>query len=87
LEVPGSANHFDHCCHDHHHVRCLQCGGVFDVDAEDIPGLEKMIKDAHGFEISGYDLMFKGVCPECKRFSQKSAHKGAKISATHSKET
>ncbi len=78
VEVPGSASHFDHCCHIHHHVRCLKCNGVFDVDAEYILGLEKMIRDAHGFAISGYDLMFKGVCPDCRRSSQKSAHTRAK---------
>ncbi|MCD8140030.1 MAG: transcriptional repressor [Planctomycetaceae bacterium] len=87
LEVSGGANHFDHCCHDHHHARCLVCGGLFDVDAEYILGLEKRITDAHGFEIIGYDLIFKGTCPKCIRLSQKSAHKGAKIRGNHSKET
>ena len=66
MEIPGCANHYDHCCDDHYHARCLQCGKVFDVDMDFIPDLEKNIKNTHGFELSGYDLVFKGICAECK---------------------
>lgn len=66
LEVPGGADQFDHQCHNHYHVRCLKCGQVFDVDMDYIEDLEKRIKDTHGFQFSGYDLMFKGVCPNCQ---------------------
>lgn len=65
MEIPGGADHFDHICHEHHHARCLKCGRVFDVDMDYIRDLEKKIRNTHGFEFSGYDLMFKGVCPEC----------------------
>lgn len=70
LEVPGDADRFDHLCYDHYHARCLRCGRVFDVDMDYIEDLEKRIKDARGFEFSGHDLMFKGVCPDCKTESQ-----------------
>lgn len=70
LEVPGDADRFDHLCHDHYHARCLRCGRVFDVDMDYIEDLEKRIKDAHGFEFSGHDLMFKGICPDCKTKSR-----------------
>jgi Fur family ferric uptake transcriptional regulator/Fur family peroxide stress response transcriptional regulator len=66
-EIPSCANHYDHRCDDHYHARCLRCGKVFDVDMDYIPDLGKKIKDAHGFEFSGYDLVFKGVCAECKK--------------------
>ena len=29
------------------------------------PQLEKLLGDTHGFAVSGYDLLFRGVCPEC----------------------
>lgn len=77
-EVPGGASHFDHCCHNHYHARCLGCGRLFDVDMEYIPDLEKAIKDTNGFEIDGHDLMFKGICPACSASSKKSAYTGAK---------
>lgn len=67
MEIPGSADRFDHRCHDHYHARCLKCGQVFDVEMEYIKDLEKKIKDTHGFEFSGHDIMFKGICPECRK--------------------
>lgn len=67
LEIPGGADRFDHRCHDHYHARCLKCGQVFDVEMEYIKDLEKKIKDTHGFEFSGHDIMFKGICPVCKK--------------------
>ncbi len=66
LEVPGGADRFDHRCHDHYHIRCLKCGRVFDVEMDYIEDLGKKIKDTCGFEFSGHDIMFKGICPGCK---------------------
>lgn len=67
LEIPGSADHFDHRCHDHYHVRCLKCDRVFDVQMDYIEGLEKRIQGSEDFDFCGYDLVFRGICPECKR--------------------
>lgn len=67
MEIPGGADRFDHLCHEHYHVKCIKCGRVFDVDMEYIADLEKKIKDTHGFEFTGHDIVFKGICPECKR--------------------
>lgn len=67
IEIPGGADRFDHLCHEHYHVRCRQCGRIYDVDMDYIPDLEKNIKDTHGFEFTGHDIMFKGICPECRQ--------------------
>lgn len=77
MEIPGSADHFDHCCYEHYHVRCLKCGRVFDVDMDYIPGLEKLMKTTQGFQLEGYDLIFKGTCPECSGASGENADAGA----------
>jgi len=66
IEVPGGADRFDHLCHDHCHVRCEKCGRIFDVDMEFVSGLEKNIRDPHGFQFTGYDLIFRGICPRCR---------------------
>ncbi len=65
-EIPGGADVFDHICSDHYHVRCIKCGRVFDVDMEYMADMEKYIKDTHGFVFIGHDIVFKGICPECK---------------------
>ena len=67
LEVPGGADRYDHLCNNHYHTRCLKCGRVFDADMDYIDNLAAAIRDTHGFEISGHDIMFKGVCPDCRR--------------------
>ena len=74
IEIPGGADRFDHRCHDHCHVKCEKCGRVFDVDMEYITGLEKSIKDGRGFAFTGYDILFRGICPECKKASAQRSH-------------
>ena len=67
LPVPGGPDRYDHRCHDHYHARCHQCGRVFDIEMDYIAGLERAIHDAHGFAITGHDILFRGVCPECQK--------------------
>ena len=57
INTTDGADHFDHRCDAHYHAGCLRCGRVFDV--------ELRLGDTHGFAVSGYDLLFRGVCPEC----------------------
>lgn len=66
LEIAGGPDHFDHCCHDHVHVKCEKCGQVFDVDMDFVSGLEQQIRDPRGFEFTRYDIIFHGICPACK---------------------
>lgn len=66
VEVPNGADCFEAMHERHYHVKCSDCGQVFDVDMEYIADLEKAIKNTHGFEFCGHDIMFKGVCPACR---------------------
>ena len=72
IETPGGADRFDHQPHDHCHVRCEKCGRFFDVDMEYVTGLEKGIRDSHGFAFTGYDILFRGICPDCQAASGQS---------------
>ena len=65
MEIPGGPDRFDHRQHKHYHVKCAVCGRVFDVAMDYIPGLENQIRDTHGFRITGHDITFTGVCPDC----------------------
>ena len=67
VEVPGGPDRYDHRCHNHSHAMGQQCGRVFDIEMAYIEDLEKEIEDAHGFAVSGHDIMFRGVCPDCQR--------------------
>ena len=65
VEIPSGADRFDHECHAHYHARCIKCNKVFNVEMDFIDDLQKNIKDTHGFEFTGHDLIFKGICLEC----------------------
>ena len=67
MEIPGGADRYDHRIQEHCHVRCEKCGRVFDVDMEYITGLEKNITESHGFAFTGYDILFRGICPDCQK--------------------
>lgn len=51
----------------HLHIECEDCGRV-----DDLPGdVEDMLKKDIGletdYEVTGHDLYFYGICPDCKR--------------------
>ena len=66
-EVPGGADRYDHLCHDHYHLKCTRCGRLFDVDMEYMTDLENSIKNTKGFQFTGHDIIFRGICPECQQ--------------------
>jgi Fe2+ or Zn2+ uptake regulation protein len=65
----GSLNgsvHYDYNCHEHHHFLCTKCRKIFDVDIDvDFSALLHKNKTTKRFRITGYSLVFNGVCGEC----------------------
>lgn len=52
--------------HHHHHVVCLNCKKVEDVDLKtDLSGEEKLIQRNTGFKIKSHSLEFFGYCKNC----------------------
>lgn len=70
IEVPNGADRFDHQAHNHYHARCEKCGKVFDVKMKHLDHLENTINDTDGFEFLRHDIMFSGVCKNCRRENQ-----------------
>lgn len=69
LEIPGGADRFDHICKEHCHVKCEKCGRVFDIEIPYIDGLDNLVENRNGFELTGYDILFRGICPCCRASS------------------
>ena len=65
IEIPDGPDRFDHIYQRHYHVKCTICGRVYDVDMDYMADLEKKIKDTHGFEFTGHNIIFQGICPDC----------------------
>ena len=66
LEVgTGSARFDPHVETAHHHLVCRSCGKVRDL-AADFPGLKVSRRGAQGFEIDSAEVVFRGLCEECR---------------------
>ncbi len=66
MEMTSGASRYDHLSYEHYHAKCVKCGKIVDVDMDFIAGLEANIKDKHGFTLTGHDIVFNGICPECR---------------------
>lgn len=71
VPIPNSADRFDFRQDQHYHIRCVGCNAVCDVKMEYLSDLVDRIEDASGMEVERYDILFEGVCADCKmKFSQ-----------------
>jgi Fur family peroxide stress response transcriptional regulator len=63
---PGSAARFDPKLEQHHHLVCLDCGRILDVED---PRLDRIpwpdVKPGE-FEIQDYNVHFRGRCGRCR---------------------
>ena len=67
--VGNGADRFDDTVSPHYHVICTGCGRVDDVE---VARKGKMADfgsavSAPGYLITGFELLFEGLCPECAR--------------------
>ncbi len=66
LEIPhadGRKRYDPNVDERHHHLICVDCGRMLDVQADD-PRLPA--DQHHGFEMLGVDVTFHARCPDCR---------------------
>ncbi|OHV35903.1 MULTISPECIES: Fur family transcriptional regulator [Pseudofrankia] len=61
----GVAARYDANTDRHDHAVCDRCGRAVDIDHPIPRGMVAEIARNSGFSITGYDLQFRGLCPEC----------------------
>lgn len=66
LHMAGSDDRFDHQCHGHYHIRCIDCGRVHDVEMPYLSDIYSKITDTQGYQIMGHDIEFRGICQMCQ---------------------
>jgi Fe2+ or Zn2+ uptake regulation protein len=49
----------------HHHLVCRRCGKVRDLHVE-FDGLHVPAGDAQGYDVSSAEVVFRGLCQECR---------------------
>lgn len=57
---------FDGDITPHHHFYCMECHAVHDVFLPASLGLNQMAEEVSGFQISCHQLVFYGLCGDCK---------------------
>lgn len=51
--------------HQHHHIICLECGRITEMEDDLLNILEQKI-ESKGYEIIDHDLKFYAYCPGCR---------------------
>ena len=64
--VVDGGDRFDKTLHAHSHYKCSKCGLVGDVDGVDVNKLLKIANKSGVGDISGVEIMFNGICQNCK---------------------
>jgi len=62
---PGSAARFDPKLHQHHHLVCLDCGRIIDVEDPRLNHLPWPKVNPRQFQIEDYHVHFRGHCARC----------------------
>ena len=65
LTIDPSKRRYDPQTHPHHHLICLACSRVVDIEHT----FDLYVPDAlkKGFDVTGNRIGFYGLCPECKK--------------------
>lgn len=51
--------------HQHHHVICVQCGKIIEVEEDLLSHLESYLEE-QGYEVVDHELKIYAYCPQCK---------------------
>ena len=72
IVVPNGADHFDSTLETHYHFACNVCGKMFDVPRNVTLEIHNAVEEMQkqGFSIEGHNLIFTGICPECRKNGQ-----------------
>lgn len=52
-------------CHEHFHLKCIQCGALFHIDCSYMQSLDEHIMEHHGFKIDNSRTVLYGICKYC----------------------
>ncbi len=71
---PGTVARYESRTSRHHHLLCLQCGRMEDLDDAALDRLALPGKET-GFQIEDYSIQFRGLCSQCANPSDTGSRK------------
>lgn len=57
--------------HFHHHLVCIECGSVEEIQEDLLEDVEKIVEERWNFIIKDHRLTFHGVCRNCQKKQNK----------------
>ena len=66
VSIPGYQDRFDGTLEDHFHFICLECGEVKDLFIPELYGIDSVVEQSTGVDVSKCEMTFKGICEKCK---------------------
>jgi Fur family peroxide stress response transcriptional regulator len=63
----GGMSRYDARIDIHHHLICLRCNSVVDIDDENLSSLKIPDTSAFGFEVSDFRVQLRGICRNCRK--------------------
>jgi len=58
--------------HFHHHLLCLECGNIEEIDEDLLGNVEEIVERRFHFAVKDHRLTFHGICQQCQRKHQES---------------
>ena len=67
----GGVARYDARVDIHHHLICLRCNSVVDIDDKNLSSLTIPDTSAFGFEVSDFRVQLRGICRDCRKKGSK----------------
>lgn len=59
--------------HFHHHLVCIECGSVEEIQEDLLGDVEEIVEEKWNFQIKDHRLTFHGVCRTCQKKDKQKA--------------
>jgi Fur family peroxide stress response transcriptional regulator len=66
VSAGGDTLRFDANLDEHHHLICVRCHAVRDLELDELPMPFEPPAQLHGFRVLGQHLHVMGICPGCR---------------------
>ena len=64
--LPGEQERYDKRTDQHYHLKCKNCGILFDIDIEYRSDMDEAVRLKYDLQIDEHETIFSGVCSKCK---------------------
>jgi len=67
VHLTGATSRFDGKIHRHHHLVCILCNRIIDIEDESLDQVPLPRRKLQGFEVDDYSVQFSGTCSDCRK--------------------